>query len=40
MTEQPSVLELDIWDMPGIWPSCLSSGAVTDETMTSGPAPG
>ncbi len=25
---------------PLIWPNCRSRGVVTDETMTSGPAPG
>ena len=29
-----------IWVRPGIWPSCLSKGAVTEEAMTSGLAPG
>ena len=25
---------------PGIWPNCRSSGAVTDDAITSGLAPG
>src|SRR6516165_9999395 len=40
MTEAPAELVDDIWFSPGIWPNCTSSGAVTDEVITSGLAPG
>ena len=40
MTEAPAELVDDIWLSPGIWPSCTSSGAVTEEVITSGLAPG
>ncbi len=40
MTEDPAELTDDIWLRPGIWPSCTSKGAVTDEVITSGLAPG
>ena len=38
--ELPVPLLEVIWVSPGIWPNCRSSGAVTDEAMTSGLAPG
>ena len=40
MTEAPAELVEDIWLRPGIWPNCRSSGAVIDEVITSGLAPG
>jgi hypothetical protein len=40
ITDAPAELVEDIWLSPGIWPNCTSSGAVTDETITSGLAPG
>ncbi len=40
MTEAPAELEEDICFSPGIWPRLRSSGAVTDEVITSGLAPG
>ena len=40
MTEAPAELIELIWRKPGIWPSWTSSGAVTDEVITSGLAPG
>ena len=40
MTELPSELIDVICVQPGIWPNCRSSGAVTDEAITSGLAPG
>jgi len=40
ITEQPSELLEVICDSPGTCPNCRSKGAVTDEAMTSGPAPG
>ena len=40
MTEAPPELADDIWLSPGIWPNWRSKGAVTDEVMTSGLAPG
>ena len=40
MTEAPPELVEDIWFSPGICPNCTSSGAVTEEVMTSGLAPG
>ncbi len=40
MTELPSELVEVIWFSPGTCPNCRSSGAVTDEAITSGLAPG
>jgi hypothetical protein len=40
MMELPKELGEVIWLRPGTWPNCLSSGAVTEEAMTSGLAPG
>ena len=40
MTEQPSELVDVIWFSPGTCPNCRSSGAVTDEAITSGLPPG
>ena len=40
ITEAPPELAEDIWFRPGIWPNWRSSGAVTDEVITSGLAPG
>ncbi len=40
MTEAPAELEDDIWLRFGIWPNCTSKGAVTEEVITSGEAPG
>ena len=40
ITDAPPELVDDIWFRPGIWPNCRSSGAVTDEVITSGLAPG
>ena len=40
MTELPSELVEVICCRPGTWPNCRSNGAVTDEAMTSGLAPG
>ncbi len=40
ITELPKELVESISLRPGIWPNCFSSGAVTDDAMTSGPAPG
>ena len=40
ITELPLELVEVIWFSPGIWPNWRSSGAVTDEAMTSGLAPG
>ena len=40
MTEAPAELTELIWLRPGIWPSCTSSGAVTEDVITSGLAPG
>ncbi|MGY3445871.1 hypothetical protein ACVW17_005872 [Bradyrhizobium sp. USDA 4473] len=40
MTEEPAELTELIWFKFGIWPNCTSSGAVTDEVITSGLAPG
>ena len=40
MTEAPDELVDDIWFSPGIWPNWTSSGAVTEEVITSGLAPG
>jgi hypothetical protein len=38
--DAPAELVDVIWLSPGIWPNWRSSGAVTDEVMTSGLAPG
>ncbi len=40
ITEAPPELVDDIWFRPGIWPNWRSSGAVTDDVITSGLAPG
>ena len=40
MTDAPPELTEDIWFSPGIWPNWRSNGAVTEEVMTSGLAPG
>ena len=40
MTELPSELVEVICCNPGTWPNCRSSGAVTEEAITSGLAPG
>ncbi len=40
MMELPKELVEVIWFRPGIWPNWRSSGAVTEEAMTSGLAPG
>ena len=40
ITDAPPELVEDIWFRPGIWPNCRSSGAVIDEVITSGLAPG
>ncbi len=40
MTEAPCELAEVIWFRPGTWPNCRSSGAVTEEAITSGAAPG
>ncbi len=40
MTEPPPLLTEVICFSPGICPNCRSSGAVTDEAITSGPPPG
>ena len=40
MTEAPAELVENIWFRLGIWPNCTSSGAVTEEVITSGLAPG
>ncbi|MEJ0000007.1 MAG: hypothetical protein WDO13_13035 [Verrucomicrobiota bacterium] len=40
MTELPSELIDVICCRPGTWPNCRSSGAVTEEAITSGLAPG
>ena len=40
MTELPSELVDVIWFRPGTWPNWRSSGAVTDDAITSGLAPG
>ena len=40
ITEQPSELVEVICVRPGTWPNCRSSGAVTEEAITSGLAPG
>ncbi len=40
ITEAPPELVEDICFSPGVWPNWRSSGAVTDEVITSGLAPG
>ena len=40
MSELPSELVEVIWFKPGTSPNCRSSGAVIDDAITSGPAPG
>jgi len=40
ITELPSELVEVIWFSPGTSPNWRSSGAVMDDAMTSGPAPG
>ena len=40
ITELPLELVEVIWFSPGIWPRNRSSGAVTDDAITSGLAPG
>ncbi len=40
ITDAPPELVDDIWFKPGICPNWRSSGAVTDEVITSGLAPG
>jgi hypothetical protein len=40
MTEAPPELVEAICVKPGICPNCRSKGAVTEEAMTSGLAPG
>ncbi len=40
MTDAPPELLDDICARPGIWPNCRSSGAVTEDVITSGLAPG
>jgi len=40
MTDAPAELADVIWFNPGICPSCRSSGAVIDDVITSGLAPG
>ena len=40
MTEPPPELVEVIWFRPGICPNWRSSGAVTEEAITSGLAPG
>ena len=40
MTELPKELTEVICVSPGTWPNCFSRGAVTEEVMTSGLAPG
>ena len=40
ITDEPAELCDDIWFSDGICPNCRSSGAVTDEVITSGLAPG
>src|ERR1700733_4386305 len=39
-TEAPAELADVISFSPGIWPNCRSKGAVTDDVITSGLAPG
>ena len=38
--EAPPELVDDIWLSPGIWPNWRSSGAVIEDVVTSGLAPG
>ena len=38
--DAPKELVDVIWFNPGTWPNCRSSGAVTDDAITSGLAPG
>ena len=40
ITEAPPELVESICLSPGIWPNCVSSGAVTEDAITSGLAPG
>ena len=40
MTELPSELVEVICCRPGTWPNCRSRGAVTEDAITSGLAPG
>ena len=40
ITEPPPELTEVICFRPGIWPNWRSSGAVTEEAITSGPPPG
>ena len=40
ITDAPPELVDDIWFRPGIWPNWRSSGAVIDDAITSGLAPG
>ncbi len=40
ITELPSELVEVIWSRPGTCPNCRSKGAVTDDAITSGLAPG
>ena len=40
MFDAPEELVDVIWFRPGTWPNWRSSGAVTDEAITSGLAPG
>ena len=40
ITEAPPEDREDICLSPDIWPSCVSSGAVTADVITSGLAPG
>ena len=40
ISELPWLLVLVICVSPGTWPNCRSSGAVTLDAITSGPAPG
>ena len=40
VADAPAELVENIWFRLGIWPNCTSSGAVTEEVITSGLAPG
>jgi hypothetical protein len=40
ITDAPAELVDAIWLRPGIWPNWRSSGAVIDDVITSGLAPG
>ena len=40
MIEAPAELVDIIWFRLGIWPNCRSSGAVTEDVIISGLAPG